>query len=316
LTSDSLAGTVHINRMHDARKKLAETINFRLDERGMSNRQISERIGASVSEVEKMRDGTLVLDRMKWKRLCGMVARSLFAVQHLYNDALKEQEEERDMVVNGLRRNNGFQQRTSSGAMTNFGDKLVAAGVIDEPRKEPDVTDEKKARKAMPQFPPGAMTDERIAERRAYARDIIRQRPAISGFGDDGLQAILRKRFGVGISPEQVTLLKEEEVKRENYERDIRAKIAAEAVASARPTAPAPLPETERPASSIETPPVSTRAINDADVSAAVEIIIGAIPGLQTLTIEVNEAGEASVSYEVRKIQVQTVKASLTVKRV
>ena len=58
-----------------------------------------------------------------------------------------------------------------------------------------------------------------------------------------------------------------------------------------------------------------TAPTSDEDIQTAVGLILDAIPGLQTFTISVDEHGEASVDYQIRKVKIETVGGSMKVQR-
>jgi hypothetical protein len=248
---------------------------------------------------QRWRQGALVPDRMEWKKLCGMVARGLWSFQGLHGEALVEQDEDRQAQLRSLRRNgNGHTTGNGTAVVTNFGDKLVAAiaapapiRVVEPPQPTPEPDDPAPDHYSRP---PGWRQHDKRQERYDRALEIVRSRPSISTRGPDGLIALIQKEFGVGLSDESIGAVREQ-VARER------------AAAIPPPTAPPPTPPGP--------PLVATAAVNDADVSAGVELIIGAIPGLQQMTIAIDDQGVASVSYSVRRVEITTISSSLTVRR-
>lgn len=297
-----------------ARKKLGEVITFHLRQRSMDDRSASDRCGVSVKIVENWKSGEVVPSGSEWKRLCQLVSKGLFGAAGLHHDALKEQDEERDAMVRRLQHNGHTTTSVNGAVVTNFGDKLVQSQASrPEPTPAPDDVADAivpvKERKNYPVHPVGTRMASAVHERREYARSILIQRPKISFRGPDGLRELLVKRYGAGIAePEYKRLL--EEIETERVERVISARLAAVQQETPARVRPVMLPPPQVKEVPVETPPVK-----DADVSAGVELIIGAIPGLQEMTIKIDDAGVASVSYSVRKVQVTTVSSSLTVRR-
>lgn len=299
--------------MSTARQRLGEVISFALKESGKGDHDVSHRVGVSTREVESWRAGTATPNNLQWKKLCQMISRSLWQHAATQKEAMRELEEERDATVRALQRN-GHAMKTSSGqVVTNFGDKLVAAVIAkpEPPAAESPAVATGVARRVRQYatLPPGAKQPDNVLERREFARSILMQRPAITSRGDDGLIELVRKRFGVGMSDVEVRRIREE-VERDAIEREVRAKISQEQLHQAPPPAVAPTP----PPAPVPVVTV-TAAVNDADVSAGVELIVGAVPGLQEMTIRVDDAGVVTVNYDVRKVQVTKVSAQLTVRR-
>lgn len=298
--------------MKTARQKFGEVLAFHFVKQHKSDRDVSDRCGVPIRDVERWRAGELVPDRAQWKRACQLVSRSLFGVSALHGDALKEQEDEREQAVRQLRANNGHRTTSNGVAVTNFGDKLVEAAIVipevrvAEPSQPTPVAETQ--RKPYPSQPPGARTLDAISERREYARSILMQRPKIPFRGPDGLKELLLKRFGVCIAEAECLRLREE-LNNDRIEREVASRLALQSVVSKQPVPDRP-PPVAPPAA-----PVITASVNDAEVSAGVELIIGAIPGLMEMTIKVDDAGVASVDYSVRKVQVTTVSSQLTVRR-
>lgn len=283
-----------------ARKKLGDAIAFHLKKMGHDDRAVSSRIGVNVRDVERFRTGELVPDRHQWKRLCSQVAKQLYSIAGLHSDALREQDEEREASVRALRRN-GHAQEVNGMAVTNFGDKILAAVTVPAPmRPVVEEPEEPLTAQSSDHYsrPVGWRSVDQRQERFDRAVEIVRARPKISTRGPDGLIAILQKEFGVGLSDENIGSIREL-VAREHVARDAVVQAAAR---DASRTAPA-------------APEVVTAKVRESDVSAGVELIIGAIPGLQEMTISVDDQGVASVNYSVRRVEITTVSSSLTVRR-
>lgn len=295
------------------RQKLGSVIAFHLSKQSKRDHDVAVRCGVADKVVEQWRSGSAVPDRQQWKKLCGLVARSLYDCTSTYNDALRDQDAERDSIVQGLRRN-GHNQVIGGKVVTNFGDKLIEAATVAAvpvapvsvvEAKAEDASSSKRRYTPRPARPARATMPEAIAERMEFARSILMQRPKISSRGEDGLIALLQKRFGVGLSDGNLTRLRDE-VLRDSVAREIRSH--AQPALSVQAAQPVTHPATDPS-------PVATKQVNDVDVSAGVELIVGAIPGLQSMTITIGDDGVASVSWDVRQVQVTTVSSSLTVRR-
>ena len=283
-----------------AREKLGQLIQHHFTKVRATDHQVAARIGVSAAEVEKYRKGLAVPDRETWSRLCGMISKGLWGAKELYSEAMREQDADKDQQVRALRRN-GHTTVSNGQAVTNFGDKLVAAtqsspqstapAPVPAPATESAIHDDDADRDR--RLPEGARSYEQRSRRIEFARAILRSRPHIPTRGPDGILALIRKEFDVGLSDAEIARA------RDDVSRDRRA---AEPKASGR-------------SSDNPTLENSGGAVNDADVSAGIELIMGAIPGLRSMTITVDETGAASVDYQIRRVEVTTVSSSLTVRR-
>lgn len=319
-----------------ARQKLAEIIRHHIKESGKNDREVSARVGVPIREVERWKDGTLVPTGHQWKKLCHMVSRALQTYMPVHRDALREQENDHDMTLRSLQRN-GHSQRLSDGkVVTNFGDKLVeavTAAAAPPPQIEQaplpsqnDTTGQDqqmdKPRRTYTAPPPGSRSLEAMVERRAFARSILLQRPAIPSRGEDGLIKLVQTRFGIGISEYEINKLKLD-MERERLEakaRDLErpAPATGQQVVAAAQTAGFTVADVKDIAAAVgrqvpvAPPPAPALSPGSpSDVQAGVELILSAIPNLLTLTIRVDDKGEASVEYDVKA----TVSNKLTVRR-
>ena len=306
--------------MKTARDKLGEVITFHLRQTGKSDHSIADRCGVSIQVLYTWRSGRVVPNGGEWKRLCQMVSRGLFGSSGLYKDALAEQDKEREMAVRALQRN-GHTTTINGAAVTNFGDKLVESRVMatasqDQSAETTASVNGQSASKL--RRDPGWRSVAAVQERREFAAQILRERPAAPYMGPDGVHEMMLRKFGAGISSNDFTRIRDA-IQREVIEREVCAKLGVAPVKAAPqqltpdPSARALPAQPVDAAASIAAE--STRRVNDADVSAGVELIIGAIPGLTEMVITVDEAGVASVRYDVRKVEVTTVSSSLTVRR-
>lgn len=305
------------------RQKLGSVLEFAL--RGRQDAHIADKIGIKAQDVKLWRSGALVPSENAWARLTAYIT-DLRQHAELCLRARAEQEREREAIVAGLRRPGP----APSVAVTNLGDKLRQAipstsDAPDPPAAPPETSTTQPVgyqnpgayaraaadlgtpiryaadgRAASPPRPDGSMSVAARSLRRQYVRDILRERPNAPATGPDGVISMVRRRFGIGIQPGEVA--------------GIRRELAAGPTIHP-PTAPAaaaPPPATVAPAPIAAAAAVATPAPAP-DLSAAIELVLGAIPGLRTMRIDVGESGEASVTYEIR--ETRTVAGSLTMRR-
>jgi len=297
-----------------ARQKLGEVITFELARQDRTDRRIADRIACSAEDVGRFKAGTLVPSATTWRRLCQLIAKSLFSYQKLYSEARAEQESEREIAVRGLmtHRNGAPPSATIS---TNIGDKIKAA----KPPATPVVTPQPAiippphsatadlgvapsgraadGRMLQPARPDGSMSRSARQLRTDFVRDMLKQRPDARTSGADSIIAAVRRTFGVGIDPRHVEEIRTE-VARERLEAEVRAKIAAEATAT-----PVAIPVTPPPASS-PMPAVEPRpdsADHEREIGDLVEMLVSSVPTLRTLHVEVDDNGEASFTFEIRR---------------
>lgn len=249
--------------------RLGEVLRFHREQRGLSVRNVADRVGQSAAKVEAWERGDDVPDERSWGRYKAMVHRKLNEFGDLRQRAIEQltqrKPNERTFVHRPL-------------------EKL--ADVVPLPVAQPDP---EPRTIAAPVEARSFGAESQSAKRQAFALDILRQRPSIRARGADSLDELVRRTFGVGLSNETVMRL------RAQVERE-RASVSS--VARTRPAVPAQYDAA-------------------ADVGAAVSLLLEAIPTLQSFTLEVDERGEASVQYQVRKevVRVETVGGSLRVKR-
>lgn len=300
-----------------ARTKLGEAITFHLDKLGRGDREVSQRIGVAIRDVERFKSGELVPDRGQWKRLCQQVAKQLFSIQGLHSDALREQDADREASIRALRRN-GHTQESNGMVVTHVGDKLMAAIAPPQesvppspPEQAPEEIETVKKRRPGRSYESQKLRIDR-------AREILTQRPAIKIRGQDGLMDILIMEFGVGLDAYKVKEIRDEL----QAQRDAQVSTPTHA----DPLMPARSIQSDSPvvitassaAAKMARPPervTETGKVRDADVSAGVELIMGAIPGLREMRIVVDEHGVAYVSYSINHVKITTVSSSLTVRR-
>lgn len=162
---------------------------------------------------------------------------------------------------------------------------------------------------ALAKLPRGWKSAEQKNKRRAFALELIRQRPGIRTHGADSLHEALVQTFGVGLGEPTIDELREQ-VRREKECEHV-------PVAQAAPLKPAPVQEsisvTHSPG--MPKPPPSNPHDPQAEIATAVSLVLEAIPNLRTFTISVDDQGEASVDYTMREVKVIETGGSLKVKR-
>lgn len=128
---------------------------------------------------------------------------------------------------------------------------------------------------AAPAPPVAAFAPSSEADRAEHARELLRKSPFMK-IGD--LVKELQRKFGVSLQSQQLYALRAEV--REN-----------------RPTRP--------------TEPM----INEKDIEAAAQLVLGAIPNLRTFTISVDDSGEVTVNHTTREVRVVEASGSIKLKR-
>ncbi len=323
------------------RQRLGEVIRFCREARDRSLNTTARRCRVSVAMLEAWERGESVPNREQWKQLCRDCDRELRKYAQLYQAARSEM----DALNKEQEMNNGNRSGTSppSTVATNLGDKLRGAqvqpqiiprvttdqvAVVSESNKseshqlgpiseqaqlgQPDRGHAVDGRRLPPTRPPGSTTHNAIEERKLFVRGLLLQRPKMRTSGGDSILEAVRARFGIGIKPDFIDEIRRD-LQRDAIERELRAKLERE---PGRVPADHPaLQAFNRTPAEINAPPVATVAVNTSDVDAAVQLILGAVPNLQTLTISVDDHGEASVDYQIREVKITTVGGSLKVRR-
>lgn len=184
----------------------------------------------------------------------------------------------------------------------------VQAAPVDKPKR-----DTANLRESLAKLPDGWKARDQIERRKAFALEQLRLRPGIRTTGADSLDTLLQRTFGVGLSASAVAELRAQ-VERERIEAE-RQRIRAEVLTEVAAPAPAPEPKPERVIEQLPHERTGTGEVSEDDLAAAVDLVLHAIPGLQTFTITVDEHGVASVDYQIRKVVVTTAGGSLKVPR-
>jgi transcriptional regulator with XRE-family HTH domain len=169
----------------------------------------------------------------------------------------------------------------------------------------------KDGRRLPPPKPSGSNAADQVEIRKRYVRALLAQWPNKRTTGADSVLEAVRKQFGVGISPEAVDAIRAEM-------RGTAAPVTPEPRDATIFTAPelfkVPSAAQEQPLAQ-PVPEAATVEINEADITAAVDLVLGAIPNLQEFSIRVDESGEAHVDYQIREVKITTRGGSLKVKR-
>ncbi|HUS27560.1 MAG TPA: helix-turn-helix domain-containing protein [Kofleriaceae bacterium] len=338
---------------NNARQRLGEVIRHYREDRDITKREVSRRCKVPEGLVDRWEGGEAVPNSDEWKALCRGMNRALNAYQELYLRARKEADDDaRSRAVQTMSNEKPKEptkmqtptpNNPSARISTSLGDKLAAAtapkpaiSIVRDPDPEPappSDTTSRTTRAAMAKLPKGWKSHEMLAKRRAFALDILRQRPNIRDSGADSLEELLQRAFGVGLANYTVKELREQ-AKREADGRPMpvaspppmqwhppivqpQAPVThAEAVeAQRKATAAIASPEDIARMHGAKPAPVSTTPTSAGDIETAVQLVLEALPNLQTFTIHVDEHGEASVDYQIRKVVITTDGGSFKVKR-
>lgn len=332
----SLSGTAQ-----SARQRLGEIIAFYRKDRDWSLRDVSRRAKVSQNLVEDWESGKAIPSRDEWKALCQGVNRALQAHHDVYERARNEAETEaRERAAkNEPPKEQPKPMRPDTKINTTLADKLANV-TVDEPKpvapplrvvtelhpppatKKPAPTASEQmglpvrgfaadGRKLAPTRPQGAGSAENVERRKAFVRQLLIANPNKRTQGADSVLEHVRRQFGIGISPDTVDEIREE-LRRER----IKAEIIAELPAPVPPTMPAMAAQLLEHIATPTAPAVpATNDPQPGDLEAAVQLIRDALPGLQTFTISIDENGEASVDWQIRKVKIETVGGSIKVRK-
>lgn len=339
-------------RAATARELLGQTIKWHREDRKRTLRESANRLRISVSVLQDMEAGRYVPTSEEWAALTNGVHRGLQGFHELYLRAKAEQKAEQNMVTNGINTHVRSGTPPPTKVATNLGSKLAEAinrettaahASIDEkerqldahgyggkapvppeqiaglvtptpPPSKPDLVMRSRqigGRKSQAGRPPGSMSAEAVQQRHEWARLQFRARPKMPVGGPDGLLVMMRQRFGVGLDPDEAQRIKAEVYAELQL---LPPAVPPGIVAKPVPTNGPPervealQPRVTQPMAAVADP-------SDGDITTAVQLILGAIPGLETFTISVDESGEASVDWQIRKIVVQRTGGSIKVQR-
>lgn len=338
INKDSLSGTAKNHR-----QRLGEVIRYLREERGHNHRMVSRTCAMPIATVEAMERGEYVPTGEQWNKMRRAVNHTLSHYHDLYRLACEERDAEQ--TEQAARKaatketnvqNNGAPRHVppTPSIGTNLGSKLATvqlqplkpenpppaapAPVQDQPMADKPKPATTKLRESLAKLPEGWKAREAIDRRKAYALEQIRLRPGIRSSGADSLDTLLQRTFGVGLSDAAVRELRAQ-VERERLEAErqrIRTEVLAESPAGRPPEVIAQtIAKPPDPPPIIAVAPVVTREVNEADLAAAVELILSAVPGLESFTIAVDADGHASVDYQIRKVVITTAGGSLKVPR-
>lgn len=196
---------------------------------------------------------------------------------------------------------------TARPLVQNLGDKLATVIPIAKPsepvvQSPPTVTIKEgpmpQRLRPQPKRPPGSMSIAGINERFDFARSVLVQRPHIKVAGPDGLIAVIKARFGVGIDNRSASKLVEEH--HAKMTEAVQSRGALDAIQREVITKPLELPPT---------------ANADEQIKAATSLILEAVPNLASFTISVDASGAASVGYTTRELRVVENTGSFKVQR-
>lgn len=320
-----------------ARQELAEVLTWYFGQGQINERRLRGRIRRCKPEhVRGWLDGTRVPSSDEWNSMRG-IARGLAASTDLWRRARTEQDEEQSAVRRALEHRSNMapqNDRPPAHVGVNVGEQIRKAqqntpdaATRPAPTSESAPTGPKSpgqyahasrqlgieppgtyadGRAAAPPRPVGSMSSEARAKRLEFVRGILQQRPHAPASGDDGVIALVRRTFGVGIDPGAVEQIRKE-METERLEARMREKILADmqpaivVPAAAVPTGPPVLPAADAPAR-----PLALAEVNEGDVVAGVEMLVAAIPGLLRLVVTVDEQGEPSYEYEVREVRTRS----------
>lgn len=284
-----------------ARQILGKALRFFRDQRKMSQRDLADRVGCSVGDIDDWEKGKHAPPDTRWGRLCKMLHDDLAGMRATWQRACAEEAREREAKSFG---NKPF---------ANLKDVLTKPPVLTVVPPQPtapvepvpatlhdDGFDLRPAYKAVAKLPEGWRTNEAMAERQTYATELIKH-----GMRDDEVYKQVRLKYGVGISEPVLTELRESV-------RDAKAREHAQSkgVPPAMPPTPPPAPPAPKPAPEPVVVPTADTSIED-----AVRLILEVIPNLRSFKIEVNDAGEIDVSHTIREVRVVESSGTLKLKK-
>lgn len=314
-----------------ARKRFAQVVDFLIRDRKLTADYVARRCRVSVHELDRWRNGASVPGPNEWEQLRRKVCHEFGTYNELWRQARTELDAERKLASAALQRSHVVTDNgVSKSAVTNLGEKIraavepaISAAAITPPvpeamiRVDPrsataqlavrdPVRHTRDGRILQPERPDGSMSADSRAQRRQFAKGILLQRPSIPAVGYDGLVKLVRDRFGVGIDPGTVRELRSE-ISFEAREKLLRSEVGIATPADAVGHAVQ--------ASVASEPAVASEPVRTDELSTAIELVMSAVPGLQSLTLTIDEHGEATVDYKVREVKVQTTDGSIKVRR-
>jgi len=313
-----------------ARQQLAEVIRFIRQARKLDLIRAANQVEASVEQFAAWEAGTAVPSHRQWERCKHILHAGFKAHEDLWRKARTEEEQVHARQVPPL---------TGSLTQRPFERLLVLPPVAPPATKDEEPVipatllgegfDLQAAYIAVNKLPSGWNTKLAAAERAAYARELVLQ-----GLTTQEVISRVRDRFNVGISGSTVTTIREElkkegrfvtpvpasstEEEREDYARFLLKKsptlqdkvlndilrrkfngeFSDKRIAEIRDAVRTEAREVRRPVA-----PVS-KAINEQDVRAAVELLLEAVPNLARFTVFVDSDGTVKMDFAARETRV------------
>lgn len=341
----ALAGT--------ARQRLAQVITFYLDDAKADDHRVSRTCSVSEKVVARWRTGDEVPGPEQWSKLKRSVHHTFARHSDLYQLARREAEEaareaHRQRVLQQERERDGKPMTPATKINTALGDQLQAVKVPAAPPQTPPAllvvpadkvaaeshvanrdpkAHAEKTSIALRNLPAGWRSREAQERRRAFALEFFRQRPDANVHGADSCDAALIATFGVSCDFRSLNAAKQQ-ARREREERERKtpsafAKLAETEFAAAKAAADK---QDEILARGIYDKPATSETIGlggftpstrkpEDEIAAAAKLILEAVPNLETFTISVDDKGEASIGYTIRKVVVTSEAGSLKVQR-
>jgi transcriptional regulator with XRE-family HTH domain len=296
--------------LETARKKLGEVIRFHREARQLTTRRAADMVGCSQSKLEAWESGLEVPEGRDWGKLTGILHRKLGAYIDLHNrariEAAAETAQREQSKVATTTKSNGLTHTplAAIGGIRIAPDPKMASPSPDartvnpgqsvtyvEPEPRKPWPDARKAAQAA--LPKGYRSFEQRERRLSFVRDLVRARPNIHERGADSIHEALMRTFGVGIDTG--------DIKRIRKEVDAERAIAA--------VAPLPPPEGFQRRDSelvVAVPQPKPAATDDteANIRAAVQLVLEAVPHLRSFTIAVDDHGHADVAFTTREVRV------------
>lgn len=274
-----------------ARQVLGKALRFFREQRKLSQRDLADRVGCSVIDIDDWEKGKHAPPDTRWGRLCKMLHDDLASMRATWQRACAEEAREREGKSFGNKPFANLPAVLAKPPVLTVVPPTPPAPVAVIPATlHDDGFDLRPAYKAITKLPEGWGTNEAKARRQTYATELIGR-----GMRDDEIYAQVRLKFGVGISDPVLAELRE----------SVRTAKANEY--AQRKGAPPAMPETPKPAPApvaaaapVPTPAPAPAPAVDTTIEDAVRLILEVIPNLRSFKIEVNDAGEVDVSHTIR----------------
>lgn len=320
----------------DAIRQLAQILTFSRKEKGWTRRNVAQVAGCPERLVEEWENGEAVPDGQRWNKLCRALDRSLYQWNVLHRNALTELRAKHDEKPATTSFGDKLRQAVAQAAQPLMvvapqpqAPEVVQA-VVPEPEPAPEdpeqLPDEpndaldpeerlrrKRLSDALRALPSGWKTQEAVAEREQAARELLTQRPRMPLAGPGGLHETLRERFGVSVHRARLAEIRDE----------VQREVLKQVIPDVQGTWPKPVVDPLAAACVGTTPTYayeppagpSVHLLDGADpaeqLTAGIELLREAIPGLAELLLTVDNNGEVDVQYKVREIKVVEKSGSL-----